>query len=658
MKYILSVFVIILLHLKIHSQLKGNSYQFPEKFSSNYYFNPHFSYNKIKHFKVDGISEKDMEYQKIKNTYGIQESFDNNDFYLEWYDLEDYLTSLVNKILPDTIKKQTTFKVFIRRDPNFKIEVLGNGFIFLNIGTIAICKNEGDLAYLIAHKIYHTVFATNVKISSKYNDIKSDNIKDIDIKLKHFDSIGDDYLKYEIKADSFAFSCLNNSQLKCKNFDYIFNTLHYSEQLSLVYSNRNVSINTRAMLLSRKNDSLNVKLKKQKNKTANQSKRIDITKNYVIDSVFFNKIKKVTTEECKKLCLENGNYFMALRLSFNEYLLGNNSPKNIYNIFETIRKIMYINPELRNKGFLAEELQYTSEFENTNYSILKKPEFLFTDSLDYIKASSHPLIKDEVKPFNTYQDAFFYFTEIGEKLKLNETFFSKALFFYSIKDEANFRNNLILYTGSGAGLYNDLANNMEKYGFPYIQSGKTKILIDYANTSNIHDNYYQSLYRIKYNKDARKLFRNDSNKISLTLYNELTGIQPKLLNEYQRLLNNINSLYSQNDLEKFKKSSYLGKESMDERELKNKYNKNLLILNPEWYKWFTDNNLNGVLAVNIKYNYQNILDTAETSSNYNLAYINLFYNRPYFYRNKKESKNQKEYTNEILFDIRNYLLKH
>lgn len=658
MKYILSVFVILLLHFRTHSQLKGNSYQFPEKFSSNYYFNPHFSYNKIKHFKVDGISERDMEYQKIKNTYGIQESFDNNDFYLEWYDLEDYLGSLVNKILPDTIKKQTTFKVFIKRDPNFKIEVFGNGFIFLNIGTIAICKNEGDLAYLIAHKAYHTIFATNVKISSKYNDIKSDNIKDIDIKLKHFESLGDEYLKYEIKADSFAFSCLNNNQLKCKNFDYIFNTLHYSEQLSLFYSNRNVSITSRAMLLSGKNDSLNIKLRKQKNKNANQSKRIDLTKNYVIDSVFFNKIKKVTAEECKKICLENGNYFMALRLAFNEYLLGNNSPKNIYTIFETIRKIMYVNPELKNKGFLAEELQYTSEFENTNYSILKKPEFLFSDSLDLIKASNHPLIKDDVKPFNTYQDAFFYFTEIGEKLKLNETYFSKALFFYSIKDEANFKNNLIFYTEHGGGLYNEMANNLDKYGFPYIQSGKTKLLIDYANTLNPDDNYYHSLHRIKYNKDAYKLFKNDTIKISLTLYNELTGIQPKILNEYQKLLNNIYSLYDKNDNEKYKKSSYLGKESMEDRELKNKYNKNLLILNPEWYKWFTDNNLNGILITTINYKYQSLLDSIEIATSYQIKYINLFDNRPYFYSNKKEGKTQKEYTSDILFDTRNYLLKH
>ena len=63
------------------------------------------------------------------------------------------------------------------------------------------------------------------------------------------------------------------------------------------------------------------------------------------------------------------------------------------------------------KGFLAEELQYTNEFANSNYSILKKPEYLFIDSVDFSKASKHPLIKDETKPFNTYNDAFFYFSD-------------------------------------------------------------------------------------------------------------------------------------------------------------------------------------------------------------------------------------------------------
>lgn len=130
--------------------------------------------------------------------------------------------------------------------------------------------------------------------------------------------------------------------------------------------------------------------------------------------------------------METGDFESVMKLSFTDYLKGDENLKNLFYLLEAIRKYIYAHPEYSNKGFLAEDLQFT-EFENTNYSILKKPEILFIDSLDYLACSKHPLLKDETKPFNTYEQAYLYFSNIAIAKKLNEAEFSRSLYYYSKK---------------------------------------------------------------------------------------------------------------------------------------------------------------------------------------------------------------------------------
>ena len=66
----------------------------------------------------------------------------------------------------------------------------------------------------------------------------------------------------------------------------------------------------------------------------------------------------------------------------------------------------------------------------------------------------------------------------------------------------------------------------------------------------------------------------------------------------------------------FYKLRYLKKESMEERKIKNKFNKNLMIFIPDWLKWFSDNNLKGILIQQIQYKYAYVTDENE--------YMNLY----------------------------------
>ena len=67
---IVFVFLILIYHnFTVLAQFTGSNYQFPERFSSTYYFNPNLSYQKIKNIQVPGFTAEQMEYYKILKTY-------------------------------------------------------------------------------------------------------------------------------------------------------------------------------------------------------------------------------------------------------------------------------------------------------------------------------------------------------------------------------------------------------------------------------------------------------------------------------------------------------------------------------------------------------------------------------------------------------------
>lgn len=633
-----------------YSQLKGSTYQFPERFSSNYFFDPAQSYLKIKDVQVAGYTTDQMEYYKIMKTYNVQRDFDNNSYYLNWIDLEKYLKRLIDTILPSEIKKKQPYDVFIERDIEYNAHALGNGFVFANIGLLANCNNEAELAYILGHEIGHSIFNHGYMINSDF--ISTYNRKD-------YSNIYDEYLsmfeksrKAELQSDSFGFRCLNNAKLNINTIVNSLNIMQYSEYASTFYVNKGRRGSFKSFMKTFGTHPASVDRKKQL--YLFQKENIRNNRNFIIDSIYFNKIKKIAHEECKKISMESGDYENTLKLAFIDYLLGDNNLKNLYYIFESLRRIIYTETERANKGFLAEDLQFT-EFENTNYSILKKPEILFIDSIQYVKASNHPLITNEIKPFNTYEQAYLYFINLAKEKGFNEVFFSEALYYYYKKDDQKFKENIGKYLEKGGGIFTDFATNLNQYGFPYIKDGKTNILIDNSTNYSHNDNYFHSLQRISHNKEIYNLFAPDSNKIELTIINELLGIRPKKLYDYQKLKWNLTQLYSETDEEVFYKKKYSSKEDMDERTKRNKYNKNLLIYAPEWYKWFKEKNFSGVLYQKIKYEYPSVKAAEEYHNYYFIGYFNFFDNRPFFAKCVRNGNIRKQKTIDMVKDLREYL---
>ena len=94
---------------------------------------------------------------------------------------------------------------------------------------------------------------------------------------------------------------------------------------------------------------------------------------------------------------------------------------------------------------------------------------------------------------------------------------------------------------------------------------------------------------------------------------------------------------------------------MDERELRNKFNKNLIIYVPEWYKWFAENNFSGVLYQRIMFEYQTVMAPEEYHNFYSIGYFNFFDNRPFFAKCVRNGNIRKQKHEDMAKDLREYL---
>lgn len=606
------------------SQFKGSSYQFPEKFSPNYFFDPNTLFLNQKETKVAFLSPERLADYKIVKSYGLQMSFDNNSHYLEWYDLEKYLKQLIDSIIPSDFENKNEYKVFIKRINASYYTAPRSLNLSIPILSIGESSNEAELAYILAREIAYSKYSKEFLISYENENVDHRyryTILPISFAGRvNLSNLNEQSEILEFKADSFAIACLNR-----------------------------INLNISALDLSQR-----IRKLKSENKSKHILKKNHHLRNYIIDSVYFNKVKKIATEEYIKSDFELANFKGTLALSFRKYLLGDNSLKNLFYLIESCRRMLYQNPDLTAKGFLAEHLQFT-QFDGVNFSILKKPKLLFEDSLQYLKAQEHTILKDDVKPFNTYEEAFFYFTELALKKKFNEAYFSRALFFYSKTDETSFRAELKKYIDNGGGIYNNLANNLYENNYPLIKEGKTNILIDNSTNFSEYDNYLHSLQRISYNNGIKEAFKDDTSLVELTLMNELVGIRPRKLYDYQKLRWHINQLYSEADETVFYKRRYKGKEDMEERAKRSKYNKNLLIFAPEFYNWFKENHFNGIAFQKIKFEYSSATLPEEYHNYYSIAYFNFFDNRPFFYKCVRNGNTRKEKMSDMAKNCREYL---
>jgi len=651
MKKIVSV-LCILVGFSAFSQ---KNYSFPQTFPDFYKFDPDVAFKKLNVKPLTGLNEEQSTTFRIHTIYEAQRGIDRNDIYLDWIAIENYLYKIFDTLIPLSYQQKHPFKIFVERSPELNAHALDNGFLNINIGLLASVRSEAALASTLAHEAGHAIFDHGY---NKYADY-------ILYLNNHPQSMGNTSVKnylsrnYELTADTFAFSRMLNCGYNLKavsgEFDIFERDLQRSVHASLSTYTAGDAKRVRNYFKEYSSHPMNADRVLISKVYARMAKGSD----YLIDSVMFQRVRKLAQEEVKKILFESGQYKRCTEITFLDYLQNEKNLKNLFYLIESIRRLLYIHPEYKSQPFLTESYA-DKEFVEKHYSILQKPDLIFLDSIQQAELSQHMLFKNPTKEFHTYEQALNYFCNKGISMGFNESYFTLALYKFASKEENACFENLTLYLANNGGVYTDFAKKLLEN--KKVASPGKKMLLLFDNSGMYSEdnawsnyNYYQAKSKLTYNPELKKIFVSDTSSTKLVLINELLGKYPAELNQYQKIEQNIISLFTDREKEIYRKKRVSGKELPEDALLSHKFTKNILIFVPEYYKYFNENDIGSVCFANISYDYEGSLNLTETRNDYTTYFLNFSSMRPYVKTGIRGAGVKKQSTIEMAEEIADFL---
>jgi hypothetical protein len=354
--------------------------------------------------------------------------------YNDWNELEIYVNEILQKIIPEGLKKDSTIHAYIYQKGSVNAFMTPSGQFFIHIGLISRCNDEATLAAVLAHELAHYYKQHSLKsyIQSKLGNFNNGIINNDD--KRNVMSV-----KQEVEADSLAMIWIKNSQYSL---------------MGILKSNKMLEREEQRQLSRLENEW------KPKHSTHPQSKkRVENfhkfyrknknlhNKLFLVNEELFFKYKKVAKQESLRCLLEDLKYYDCLELAFKFHLIDPDNETYIYYLMESIRKICYINNETWDQNFITNRYYDTVRvdgvkrkhkinkglFESIDFDLLP----ISQEEAKYIKAKFY---WQGPKKFNTYNEAFEFYNKVGIALNCSECVLTNAL---SITNNKKLRDKLL-----------------------------------------------------------------------------------------------------------------------------------------------------------------------------------------------------------------------
>lgn len=423
-------------------------------------------------FKKNPIYQKSF-YQYSNNlAYYLNNYINSSMVYHDKPVLENYLKSIMAKVLPNELKGDSLIDVFITRDGSLNAFSTGGGKIFINIGIMGSVSDEATLAYIILHELAH--YYLNHQIESFYQNEKGK----FDYGLLGYNDDGEFVytIKQEYSCDSLTVLWMSKSNYSMQG---ALNSYNLEQNLNLKYLYGagdffNTHIKTKKQITN-----TSISLLKLINKYNNDSGKL-----FLINKELFYRLKEEAKPEVLKCLSDKMNYSECIINSFKYHIMDPQNTIYINFLMESIRKICFINKENWKKMFI------TSFFEDTispSGLIVKRTKL--NNLFQYFDPIMLNISNDETESivakfywngepkFSTNEEAFNYFYQLSYKLKNPECFFSAAL---SYSQDTTKRNDFLRkYLSCTDILYKDYASDiLYDTTFPTLSNKKLFVLTE------------------------------------------------------------------------------------------------------------------------------------------------------------------------------------
>lgn len=465
-------YILLLIVSYFSITLKAQLYKpisFPAKVDKKYIFDPVNDqkkyYEKIKK-SLPSKAAKELSY---KATFGKSAMFSDGDVYLSWGAMEAYINQILDSIMPSNLISKK-INAYIGRDPSMNAFCLYDGTMIVNVGLIAEVKSEAALANIMGHELGHFI-KNHIVNALKKQAKKGGNSKDLKAKIDNQKYSQENELEADIQGFSIAKNANYDVEEALSNYEVFIRQEEYinkrnkgdlvnADTVKVKTKVGTYAANTLEKLLSTHPDMKDRKEKLKEFLKANpQAKK----QKYKIDEDLFTALQKQARLECLNLMFDNTQYEECLERAFLFYLYQPSDLDFTYFIAECTRRLCLMNYRLKPKGFLAERL--TNNGFKEGEGILRDLKYIVPNADNYKKISATELLTASNPAFNTYKEAFYYFTQKLIDKGYQEAFLMRALF---ENNKTKINENINKYVASPKAEHKEYAlnyqnNNLAEY---------------------------------------------------------------------------------------------------------------------------------------------------------------------------------------------------
>ncbi|MGB0861452.1 MAG: M48 family metallopeptidase [Saprospiraceae bacterium] len=379
----------------------------------------------------------------------------SGELYSDWKAYEDYLNQIMQNIMPEELKKDTSIHAYLIRNGNYNAFMTPSGKTFFHVGLLSEVENEATIAGVMAHELAHYYKQHSLKSFIKAQKGEFDNNIFIENKSQSKFSISN-----ELQSDSLAMVWLSNSGY---SLDGLVEGFKIMERLEQNYLDKTPNKWEREATTHPLSEDRSKAMTDYIKKNADQPKG----KLFVQDEALFKTLSKQAKAETLKLLLNGFQYTTCTELAFKYHIFDVNNPTYVYYLMESIRRRCYLNTTIWKKNFITDRYfkEVKAESDRVRRKKIPVTDHLFKEiPIGILRLNIRSLRNLEAKfywqdlKFSTYEEAFEFFYKISELLKDPECTLSYAL---SITQNEKIRNQYLeKYLAFENIEYRDFAQNL------------------------------------------------------------------------------------------------------------------------------------------------------------------------------------------------------
>ena len=431
-------------------------YKYPKQIPAKYILDPKEEYKRL---KAEGLPEgwKENEFDRYCELMSFQKanSFLTGEVYLGWDDLENYLNSVLKKVVGKKAMVNNNIHAYANRNAEFNAYAIHDGTFYVNIGLLADVKDEAGLACILGHEYVHfkknhlrrsmleRMRASTKKVRDKNEDLVLGSLHNSRRFEQEADSLGAVYAAkagYNLKSGVNNFYQLRFMEEKESTKADADDDAQVSNDDEDSDSKTNKKDEHGDKVLSSHPDlQRRIKYFKRFVRRFNP----DSAQNYIISKSVFKDLQAQARVETLNALLENFSYKTCTEKAFTYYLLDPTNDAYVYYVLEASRRAILVYKDLYKKPFLTED--YSKDvYDDLDKGILANLEILVPDTNQFKKIKATDLLIEDAKdfPFKVWEEAFAYFQKITEERNIKESYLTLAL---AAQNSADRKEKLIKY---------------------------------------------------------------------------------------------------------------------------------------------------------------------------------------------------------------------